>query len=341
MNTPGNLNLHAPVFILGCHKSGTTLLRSLLDGHEEFATMPRETHFFQYAGYPVQYPLRRVTGRNDPGVALWDRIGPELEKLQNRTLSSYGDSADFAGYDLATLKRFMEHADSRSPKEEFCSYMNALSQALSRDYPHWPPGRRIVEKSVEHAEFAGILRAWFPDSRFIHIVRNPYSTLAGIRRMKVKQGGGYPWMRDICRSMQVSYHHLLRDFRLMDGYMAIRYEDLVSDTEATMGRVADFLDIPFRETLLEPTMLGMPWRGNSTTMPSRHSGKGSGVRKQGVNDTTDVSAFEISLANKFASPTLVTFGYDRLVASKVAALRRCAGEDGATYLRNRALLLNL
>ena len=35
-----------PVFILGSHKSGTSLLRNLLDGISGFFVIPIEAHFF-------------------------------------------------------------------------------------------------------------------------------------------------------------------------------------------------------------------------------------------------------------------------------------------------------
>ena len=36
----------SPIFILGCTKSGTTLLRNLFDGHPDLFIIPFETHFF-------------------------------------------------------------------------------------------------------------------------------------------------------------------------------------------------------------------------------------------------------------------------------------------------------
>ena len=50
-----------PVFIIGSHKSGTSLLRSLLDGHPELYVIPFETHFMASLGRWVQYSYRRQT----------------------------------------------------------------------------------------------------------------------------------------------------------------------------------------------------------------------------------------------------------------------------------------
>ena len=48
-----------PVFILGSHKSGTSLLRSLLDSHPKLYIIPFETHFIASLGRWVQYSYRR------------------------------------------------------------------------------------------------------------------------------------------------------------------------------------------------------------------------------------------------------------------------------------------
>jgi hypothetical protein len=40
--------------------------------------------------------------------------------------------------------------------------------------------------------------------------------------------------------------------------LAVAYEDLVNDTKRTVQRIADFLEIPFDDVLLRPTMFGRP-----------------------------------------------------------------------------------
>ena len=56
-----------PIFLLGSHKSGTSLLRSLLDGHPDLDVLPREAHFFPTHGYASGYS---VGVRVDPEVPL-------------------------------------------------------------------------------------------------------------------------------------------------------------------------------------------------------------------------------------------------------------------------------
>jgi len=43
----GDGRLKAPIFLLGSHKSETSLLRALLDGHKDLFVFPTETHLFK------------------------------------------------------------------------------------------------------------------------------------------------------------------------------------------------------------------------------------------------------------------------------------------------------
>ena len=55
---------------------------------------------------------------------------------------------------------------------------------------------------------------------------------------------GQRWHKKV-RSARVQEH-------LMDHYLEVRYEDLVADTEATLRRVCEFLELPFDPAMVDP-----------------------------------------------------------------------------------------
>jgi hypothetical protein len=67
---------HVFPFVVGCSRSGTTLLRAMLDGHRELA-VPPESHF---ALARSVRSLRRALAR-DPWFALWEIDAPDLRGL--------------------------------------------------------------------------------------------------------------------------------------------------------------------------------------------------------------------------------------------------------------------
>lgn len=322
-----------PIFLLGSHKSGSSLLRSLLDGHSSLAVLPSETHFFQYARYWIDYPLRK----NRPAaLSLADRareLGRFL-KEENACDDPYGASRMAGSYDPGRFEEVMRSYDGKGLKELFYVYMEAVLHSLN-GIEGWE-GRRIVEKSVENAEYAFVLRSLFPGGKFIHIVRNPYSCLVSTR--KAWSHGGYPYLRDIVESLHGSYVSLARNVLGISGYLVIRYEDLVSEPENTMRQVSEFVGMPFDPVLLRPTVLGKPWGGNST------SGKRfSGISKDALNSWKDsITDMEINFVNRRLGPALDMFGYERQ-PPRHHRLRQmwepAKGERPAAYMLNRLLYI--
>ena len=189
-----------PIFILGSHKSGTSLLRSLLDGHSSLSVIPTETHFFELTGHMVHYALRRSMPANYSKDEIRHRL-IDYVKRQNNDKNPYSDLCGFSGYDVDRLIRFLDRELPDSRRDLFELYITALYYAFTGN--SISEHSRIVEKSVEQAEHATLLRKYFPDSQFLHIIRNPYATLVAIR--KVQSRRRYPDLRRIVSSMHNSY----------------------------------------------------------------------------------------------------------------------------------------
>jgi hypothetical protein len=318
--------LTRPIFLLGSHKSGSSLLRSLLDGHPSLYVIPAETHFFQRTGHWVDYALRpsepQVLSRDEMIAALVKSVGRKNEGAGR----VYGDSDLSGRIDVAAFKASLEQGPLDDDRSAFETYVRSLHRAI---VGHQLDGRRrIVEKSVENAEHAPTLRRMFPDCRFLHIVRNPYASLVAIRRSKSREG--FPNLVRAARALQNSYYNLYRNERALDNYLVITYEELTSDPRATMTRCAEFLDIEFDDVLLTPTLLGEPWAGNSSR-GTRFTAVDASPSQSWRSQITDV---EIRLVNASLSPVLSRFGYPRLTP-RSHWLRPTRREGLTTYVQNR------
>lgn len=325
-------SLNGPIFLLGSHKSGSSLLRSLLDGHTDLFVIPSETHFFQYTGYWVDYKLRRSyakrLGKKDQIESLTNYI-----KEENSNNDPYGAVKINGKYDIDSFFSYLGQNKTFDMRSLFQTYMEALHFCLVSK--KLPEEKLIVEKSVENAEFAFVLRHLFPRCRFIHIIRNPYATLVAIRKAKSEKG--YPFMRDAILSIYNSYYNLFKNLTVLDDYLVIRYEELVASTKRTMQRVANFLNINFQDKILEPTVFGEPWNGNSTS-----NNKFSGVSSKPLENWKEsIEDLEIILVNKVLRPVFDKYNYERLsprhhpIKQKFYPIR---GENITTYIKNRTLL---
>jgi len=325
-----------PVFILGSHKSGTSLLRNLLDGVDGFFAIPIELHFFEYSGLWVDYPIRRSLPINPGFEEVKRRIVAAIER-SNQGASGNGkfggDSLVDAGkWDIqrliAHLDQYGKPAFEKNDLRGFIdAYVEGVHLALRKALP--PAGTRFVEKSVENAEFAPLIKKLYPGAKFIHIVRNPYAALVSIRKFKPYKGK-FPFLGTYIDALESSYYYAMQNPLSLPDYLVVRYEDLLTDPDGTMHKVATHLDTPFTPVMLNPSALGEEWKGNSM----------SGVEFKGVSKypleawKSEITPLEIDLVNTQLPHVMREFQYEPVHVSP-SPLLPIKGETIKIYLANR------
>lgn len=322
-----------PIFILGCHKSGTTLLRNLLDGHPELFVIPFEAHFFQNTRYWVDYKARRTRPENlalgKKKELLFDWI-----KYSNSREDPVGDSLVKNKFDLEEVKKELFSESIRTEKDLFDAYFLSIRNGLLTN--NFNQGSRFVEKSVENAEFALFLKKMHPDAQFIHIVRNPYSNIVSWRKysgLKHHKGKQIPFYRTILESLNNSYYNLLRNKLLIKDYKIIKYEDLLNKPKATNVQLAEFLEIKFSDMQLKPTHFGELWQGNSSRKK-----KFQGISSENIDKwKNEITDFETQLINDFFSFVLEEFEYSTngISAKNYSLWKKENKESLKIYIKNR------
>ncbi len=325
--------MEQPVFILGSHKSGSSLLRSLLDGSPELFVIPMETHFFQHTGQWVDYAYKRA----DPAELSFEEF---LENTRRAIINSNtkpesgrksGDSYLAGCWNVdAYLDWMRTHAAEAYRRGDLRAVLDRYVEALHVSlYDQPPAARRYVEKSVEHAEFAGMIKKMYPGARFIHIVRNPYATVVAIRKFR-RATGKYPLLASLFAALENNYYYLYRNPTQVDDYLILRYEDLVTRPEEAMRKVAGFAGIGYSDTLITPTALGENWSGNSM----------SGKDFNGIS-TAPLTAWrkqiyplEVALVNQIFAHIQRDYRYERIPVEG-SLYKPCPQERPSTYLANR------
>ena len=321
-----NLN-ERPIFILGAHKSGSSLVRSLLDGHPELFVVPFETHFFQRSHYWVDYRLRRARPPRLSNRQAREELTGQVERY-NSISDAMSDSNLVNRFDMPRFRQTFSLDDQLPADRLFLNYINAIHGSLLGQ--ELPADLRIVEKSVENAEFVLDLQQMFPGAKFIHVLRNPYANLVSLRRHVGRTG--YPFLGPSLASLNNSHYNLYRNHRLVDEYMILRYEDIVSEPERSMRQVADFLGIEFIDSLLEPTSMNRSWRGNSSR----------GIEFTGISSRNlnlwreEINSLEIDLINRLFDFLLEQYGYET-IASRRSRFLPTSGEGLRIYLLNRLI----
>jgi hypothetical protein len=214
----------APVVILGVSRSGTTLLKEMLDRHPDLA-IPSESYFISQ---------------------LWDRHRAEVD-------------ADGFAADLARLERIaawgVDPAAVRARLPARAPFPEAV-QAIYACYAEARGCRRFGDKTPLYMQRLACVARAFPDARYVHIVRDGrdacLSFLAMRRRPRLNlsrprgvAGFAAQWQMEItdARAFGASLSG--------ERYLELRYEDLVRDPRSQLQRVCAFLALDFDEAMLE------------------------------------------------------------------------------------------
>lgn len=221
---------HPYLFVVGCPRSGTTLLQRMLDHHPQLA-VANDTHF-------IPAGLEGASGDIDP---------PLTPRRVDRVRRSR-----FLGWLGLPDSAFEAAAAAAQTYGEFVS-------ALYVEYGRRRGKPLAGEKTPDYCERLPALHALFPWVKTIHIVRDGRDVaLSTLEWARTNRGPGrfrlwpdHPvavcalWWRS-----KVSVGR--RDGRALgaDRYIEVRYEDLVRDSEANLRRIAEFLELPFSPAML-------------------------------------------------------------------------------------------
>ena len=297
-----------PVFICGHHRSGTTLLQNLLDGHPQLVSLPSEGTYFSSFAYvarrvPTDRDMNRfaaewITRCVDPNFAPHFRLGVSDERR--------APAVDFA------RALFGWHEALRSRVSPELAPLLALvaayrSTAVPASDPHgW------VEKTPRNERYATRFR-YFGAARFIQLVRDPRAVLASLGEIHRTAALGPFDPAMTARSIGQSLRLADKNARRLGGrYLVVRYEDLVDQPAEQMERVRQFLGIATNVTLLVPTASGRPVAANSSF--GMHA---SGVIEPSRPSAT-LSSEHLTLLGVYAAVAARRFGYQLRAAGPIA-----------------------
>ena len=151
-----------PIFLVGCPRSGTTLLQRLLDAHREIAIAP-ETFFVRH----FWKKRRRYEEDFDPDGRA-------------RLIAAFAETAEFheMGFDAERL------ADAIADAPDVAT---AFGRVLDR-FAATRGVRRVGEKTPNHLLAMRTLEKLYPEARFLHIVRDPRAVVDSWSRVPWSNG---------------------------------------------------------------------------------------------------------------------------------------------------------
>jgi omega-hydroxy-beta-dihydromenaquinone-9 sulfotransferase len=249
------VRIERPLFVLGHWRSGTTWLHHLLaQDPERWAPTTFEvvnpttfshTHRLNTRLFAGLLPAKRVQDDVPLGFDL-----PEEDEYAIALLCG------MSPYFGRTFPERVEHYEryltlrdcTDGERDGFRRAMTAFLGRLTAAH-----GRPLVLKSPAHTARVRWLLEWFPDARFVHVVRDPYAVFASTRHLY--DTVDWYWCLQqrsaneddtILRQYQLLHQAWFEDRgRIPAGRLAeIRYEDLAADPMGTLGAAYAALDLP-------------------------------------------------------------------------------------------------
>ncbi len=206
----------SPFFLMGCSRSGTTMLRLILNRHPDLA-IPSESHFLiplveTYSAQSVLTPVQ----------------------VEAVCQSSVGHSR-FAAWQTSPEELATALGSIHEPT------LAALIDATFRLEIAATGKSRWGDKTPEYCSHLGRLHEFFPEASFIHIVRDGRDVSNSLRDRTwygwTELQRARHWNRTVGEAESAGR-------RIGSAqYLRVSYEDLVLSPESTVKSVCDFLEV--------------------------------------------------------------------------------------------------
>jgi hypothetical protein len=263
-----------PVFIIGAPRSGTSLLRALLNRHPSIGLCD-ETYYFYYV-----YSRRRAFGDLSRPTNRQRLIDQYLATHRIRRL----------GLDLNELNKTL-----MAEGESYSAFFLALIRFYSRSQ-----GKSVYgEKTPHHAYYVDQLNHWYPDGKILYLIRDPRDVVASLLKMPWASQNVLTnarlWLK--CTAGALSC-------RERESCLLVGYERLVDQPEAGLKEICKFIGVDYSPLMLEPDdSAGVSewWFQRAQTAPSKDR---LGVWRQQLNNR------QIALIESVAQPIMEAFGYE-------------------------------
>ena len=272
--TPGG----PPVLVLGVRRSGTTLLRVMLDRHSELA-VPDESYFVPQL---ADRHLRHV----DP-----DEFVDDLRRIDT-----------LAEWDVP-LERVRARLTERMPIGTAIATVYAV-------YAEERGKRRWGDKTPMYMQNLRLLERLFPDAFFVHLIRDGRD--AAMSFLSMPQGlMTETWMqpRDVATFASQWRAEVKAAQRLgrrvgAQRYLEVRYEDLVGDVESVLRRISTFARLPYERAMAD-------YAGNVDVSTKPHQQSLKRPPTAGLRDwRLQMSPEDVGAFDRVAGDLLYELGYE-------------------------------
>lgn len=283
------MKVKKPVFIIGCPRSGSTLLFAILRSSTELWSSPVESHF------------------------LWEKFLPDK---RDPMFSMYLSAEDYTPDDSKYLEnKYAQYTHNNGLTRKIVKhfFFNRFKNFLSPIFRIWRIGTaflksfsseeyRVIDKTPPNTYRVDYLAQAFPDSKFIYLTRDGATNISSLiegwksdgrfsfscrkfydynKKINIKGYNGKVWkftnppgwedyldkpLEEVCAFQWLSAHQYSQEALKKipsSRWMPVKYEDLVANPEKVVREICMFLDLKYQGAI-EKNCQSLPVVSTST-----------------------------------------------------------------------------
>jgi len=246
------------VILTGHRKSGTSMFHRLFDGVDGVNLYPPDISIL-YAYFPY------FTSRNSISDSeLRDRLVCVVRESIDRILIHNPSAVNIEKF-LSIFKIEICNIDLRDKSDVIFSIYNAWIKYQDVGVRSVPFLVKETSQSIFFEQYLNM----FPKLKMISLIRDPrdnYAAInAGVDKYYSKMGeNAFKSLSSLINRARMDLlSSKINQKKYPESFLAIQFEDLVSDTQTVMNRVANFLEIEFSPAMLKPETNGKIYTGNN------------------------------------------------------------------------------
>lgn len=251
------------IFIIGQHRTGSTLLKNMLDAHSEVSMAFDETNLFEpYRKNTLDQLLNnKITSVND--------LIQHIEEKE--VYGTFWKEFERSGISFQELEKELNTYEELKSKTVLKSVLDLLRRKYNTSYSGI--------KYPLHISKAGLLKKWFPISKVIFLTRNPKAIIASklndpaskkrkeksfLHRFAIHYFTLFYFASEYRKSVTIYFSN-------QNHFHLVTYESLITKKEAILKKICNYFGINFEAEMLDVGGKESSFHQNEKSVPHQKS----------------------------------------------------------------------
>jgi hypothetical protein len=289
-----DIKIDRPVFLLGVHGGGLTLISRIIRRHKDFVSVSGNYKYW--------------TGADEMATVLDSILPADIAGVKHKIPEESGLKAPTTW--LYATNKNLNHfrKNSKGIRAEIKrKFRKILRWQISRHAINKDKAR-FIDKSQIYTIRILLLNEILKDTdpKFLLITRNPYvlcyrianSDLLSFKHNNIKS---YKERLEVaCQHWRNSIECALKDSKQIENFMTVKFEDVLKEPEKNIKKICDFIEIDFDEDLLPQPEHKIPFgsKGKNKWYPLRPNVNEKYFDKISKEDVKTIDKYVGQYANK-------------------------------------------